>query len=77
MMEIYLKFNNMHILGMINALICINNHVISCINIMLSVGFLDEIEEKGKYGGNPRSFGQFNDNHFTARKGNILIYYRD
>ena len=26
----------MHIFGMINAFICINNHVISCINSMLS-----------------------------------------
>ena len=77
MIEIHLKYNNMHIFGMINAIICINNHVISCINSMLSVGFSDETEEKGKYVGNPKSFGQFNDNHFTTRKGNILIYSRD
>ena len=37
MIEIYLKYDNMHIFGMINAFICINNHVISCINSMLSI----------------------------------------
>ena len=37
MIEIYLKYDNMHIFGMINAFNCINNHVISCINSMLSV----------------------------------------
>ena len=36
MIEIYLKYDNMHIFVVINALICINNHVITCINIMLS-----------------------------------------
>ena len=36
MIEIYLKYDNMHIFGMISAFICINNHVISCINNMLS-----------------------------------------
>ena len=36
MIEIYLKYDNMHKFGMINALNCINNHVISCINSMLS-----------------------------------------
>ena len=36
MIEIYLKYDNMHIFVMINALICINNHVITCINSMLS-----------------------------------------
>ena len=35
MIEIYLKYDNMHIFGMINAFICINNHVISCISSML------------------------------------------
>ena len=37
MIEIYLKDDNMHIFVMINALICINNYVITCINSMLSV----------------------------------------
>ena len=37
MIEIYLKYDNMHIFGMINAFICINNYVISCINNMLSI----------------------------------------
>ena len=36
MIEIYLKDDNMHIFVMINALICINNYVITCINSMLS-----------------------------------------
>ena len=37
MIEIYLKYDNMHIFGIINAFICMNNHVISCINSMLSI----------------------------------------
>ena len=37
MIEIYLKYDNMHKIGAINALICINNHVNSCINSRLSV----------------------------------------
>ena len=37
MIEIYLKYDNMHIIRTINAFICINNHVNSCINNMLSV----------------------------------------
>ena len=36
MIEICLKDDNMHEFVMINALICINNHVITCINSMLS-----------------------------------------
>ena len=36
MIEIYLKYDNMHTIGIINALIYINNHVNSCINSMLS-----------------------------------------
>ena len=36
MIEICLKDDNMHIFVMINALICINNYVIICINNMLS-----------------------------------------
>ena len=31
----YIKYDNMHTNGIINALICINNHVNSCINCML------------------------------------------
>ena len=38
MIDIYLKYDNMHIFGKINAFNCINNHVISCINSMLSAG---------------------------------------
>ena len=37
MIEIYLKYDNMHTFGIINASICINNHVNSCINIMVSL----------------------------------------
>ena len=37
MIEIYLKYDNMHTIRIINAFICINNHVNSCINSMLSV----------------------------------------
>ena len=36
MIEIYSKYDNMHIFVMINALICINNYIITCINSMLS-----------------------------------------
>ena len=36
MIEICLKDDNMHISVMINALICINNYVITCMNSMLS-----------------------------------------
>ena len=36
--EMYLKYDNMHTIGTINAFICINNHVNSCIKCMLSPG---------------------------------------
>ena len=36
MIEIYLKYDNMHTFGVINAVIWINNHVNLCINSMLS-----------------------------------------
>ena len=39
MIEIYLKYDNMHAFGMINDFICINNHVNSSINNMLSGGW--------------------------------------
>ena len=35
--EICVKDDNMHIFVMINALLCINNYVITCMNSMLSV----------------------------------------
>ena len=38
MIEICLKDDNMHRFVMINALICINIYVITCINSMLSKG---------------------------------------
>ena len=41
MIEIYLKYDNMHIFGMINAFNCINNHVNKCKNSMLSVAILE------------------------------------
>ena len=40
MIETCLKDDNMHIFVMINALICIHNYVITCINSMLSTGLL-------------------------------------
>ena len=46
MIEICLKDDNVHIFVMINALICINNYVITCINSMLSV--IDEALEARK-----------------------------
>ena len=36
MIETYLKYDNMPIIRTINAFICINTHVNSCINNMLS-----------------------------------------
>ena len=36
MIEIYLKYDNMHIIRTFNAFNCINNHVNSCIHSMLS-----------------------------------------
>ena len=36
MIEILLKYDNMQIIGVINALNCIYNHIITCINSMLS-----------------------------------------
>ena len=38
MIEVYLKYDNMHINGTINAFICIKNHVNSCIKWILSGG---------------------------------------
>ena len=37
MIEMYLKYDNMHTNRIFNALDCINNHVNSCINCMLSI----------------------------------------
>ena len=37
MIEIYLKYDNIHTIRTVNAFLYINNHVNSCINIMLSV----------------------------------------
>ena len=37
MIDMHLKFNNMHINRILNALNCINNHLNSCINYMLSI----------------------------------------
>ena len=36
MIEMHLKYNNMHRNRIFNALICINNHVNLCMNFMLS-----------------------------------------
>ena len=37
MIEIYLKYDNMNTFRVLNAFICINNYVISCINSMSSL----------------------------------------
>ena len=37
MIDMHLKHDNMHTNGTFNALICINNHVNSCINYMLLI----------------------------------------
>ena len=37
MMDIHSKYVNMHTNEKFNTLICVNNHVNSCINYMLSV----------------------------------------
>ena len=37
MIEIYIKYDSMHTTGVINAFICIKNHVNSCIKCMLSL----------------------------------------
>ena len=37
MIEIYLKYDNMHTIRTINAFICINNHVNSCIKCTVSI----------------------------------------
>ena len=36
MIEMHSKYDNMHKNGMFYALICINNHIIVCINCVLS-----------------------------------------
>ena len=48
MIEIYLKYDNMHTIRTINDFICINNNVNSCINIMLSVINLHDLGQVGK-----------------------------
>ena len=45
MIEIYLKYDNMHTIGVINAFIYINNHVNSLINPMLST-FMSKYEDE-------------------------------
>ena len=43
MIEMYLKYDNMHTNRKINAFICINNHINSFINFMLSVTPLKDL----------------------------------
>ena len=45
MIEIYLIYDNMHTNGTINAFICINNHINSCMKCMLSVTRDDDGEQ--------------------------------
>ena len=40
MIDIHSKHNNMHKNGMFNALISLNNHIITCIDCMLSELYL-------------------------------------
>ena len=40
MIEMYLKYDNMHTIEVINAFICIDNHVNSCIICMLSLVYV-------------------------------------
>ena len=49
MIEICLKDDNMHTFIMINALICINNYVITCTNSMLSTTQVKAHEYKDDY----------------------------
>ena len=49
MIEICLQDDNMHIFIMINALICINNYVITCINSMLSTTETDTTETDSSF----------------------------
>ena len=55
MIEIYLKYDNMHTIRTINAFICINNHVNSCINSMLSVAHVKFID----FGGYRHTYNNF------------------
>ena len=50
--EMYLKYDNMHTIGTINGLICINNYVNSCINCMLStaISHLPHRYSRGSFG---------------------------
>ena len=45
MIEIYLKYDNMHTFEIYNAFICINNLVNSCINSMLSLGNIEILQD--------------------------------
>ena len=36
MIDMHSKYDNMHKNGLFDALICINNHIIACVNCMLS-----------------------------------------
>ena len=37
MIDMFSKYDNMNKNGMVYALVCINNHIITCINYMLSI----------------------------------------
>ena len=43
MIEMHSKYDNMHTNGMFYALFCINNHVLSCYDCMLSISYFDEM----------------------------------
>ena len=68
MIEIYLKYDNMHTFGMINALNCINNHVNSSINSMLSRGC---VWRRQRASGNGDSIGRGECTQGTREFGKI------
>ena len=47
MIDMHSKYDNMHSKGIFNALVCINNHVNSCINFMLSSSSAKKISYLG------------------------------
>ena len=47
MIDMYLKYDNMHTNELFNAIICINNHLNSCMNCMLSVTHIRSIDIDG------------------------------
>ena len=75
MIEIYLIYDNMHRIRTINAFICINNHVNSCINSMLSdiqFAFLNGELEEEVYWKQPDGYVKKGREHLVMRLKNDL-----